>query len=53
MYGQATKMLLTSNPLIYLYHDHYFLGVSKKVTGIQYYGDGLLRFKEAGFTAGT
>ena len=53
MYGQATQMLLTLNPLIYLYHDHYFLGVSKKVTGIQYFGDGLLRFKEAGFTSGT
>ena len=53
MYSQATQMLLTSNPLIYLYHDHYFLGVSKKVTGIQFFGDGLLRFKEAGFTSGT
>jgi peptide/nickel transport system substrate-binding protein len=53
MYGQATQMLLTSNPLIYLYHDHYFTGVSKKVTGIQQFGDGLLRFKEAGFTSGT
>jgi peptide/nickel transport system substrate-binding protein len=53
MYQQATQMLLTSAPLIYLYHDHYFTGVSKKVTGIQFFGDGLLRFKEAGFTSGT
>jgi len=53
MYSQATQMLLTSAPLIYLYHDHYFTGVQKKVTGVQFYGDGLLRFKEAGFTSGT
>src|SRR3954449_8564795 len=53
MYAQATQMLLTSNPLIYLWHDHYFLGTQKKVTGVQFFGDGLLRFKEAGFTAGT
>src|SRR3954453_23818703 len=53
MYAQATQMLLTANPLIYLYHDHSFTGVSKKVTGIQQFGDGLLRFKEAGFTSGT
>jgi peptide/nickel transport system substrate-binding protein len=53
LYTQATKMLLDQAPLIYLYHDHYFLGVSKKVTGIQFFGDGLLRFKEAGFTSGT
>ena len=52
-YGQATQMLLADNPLIYLYHDHYFLGMQKKVTGVQFFGDGLLRFKEAGFTSGT
>jgi peptide/nickel transport system substrate-binding protein len=52
-YQQATRMLLDSNPLIYLWHDHYFLGTQKKVTGVQFYGDGLLRFKEAGFTSGT
>jgi peptide/nickel transport system substrate-binding protein len=53
LYGQATQMLLNSAPLIYLYHDHYFTGVQKKVTGIQIFGDGLPRFKEAGFTSGT
>jgi peptide/nickel transport system substrate-binding protein len=46
-------MLLKDNPLIYLYHDHYFLGMQKKVTGVQFFGDGLLRFKEAGFTSAT
>jgi peptide/nickel transport system substrate-binding protein len=53
VYGQVTQSLLDSNPLIYLYHDHYFLGLQKKVTGVKFYGDGLLRFKEAGFTSGT
>jgi len=53
IYGQATQMLLDQAPLIYLYHDHYFTGVQKKVTGIQIFGDGLPRFKEAGFTSGT
>jgi peptide/nickel transport system substrate-binding protein len=53
IYDQATQMLLKDNPLIYLYHDHYFLGMQKKVTGVQFFGDGLLRFKEAGFTSAT
>jgi peptide/nickel transport system substrate-binding protein len=50
IYGQVTQMLQGTDPLIYLYHDHYFLGMQKKVTGVQFFGDGLLRFKEAGFT---
>jgi len=53
IYKQVSQMLLTENPLIYLWHDHYFLGAQKKVTGIQFFGDGLLRFKEAGFTSAT
>jgi peptide/nickel transport system substrate-binding protein len=53
LYAQVTQMLNQEAPLIYLYHDHYFTGVSKKVTGLQQFGDGLLRFKEAGFTSGT
>jgi peptide/nickel transport system substrate-binding protein len=53
LYDQVTQMLNQESPLIYLYHDHYFTGVSKKVTGLQFFGDGLPRFKEAGFTAGS
>ena len=53
IYRRATQTLLDENPLIYLYHDHYFLGMQKKVTRVQFFGDGLLRFKEAGFTSGT
>ena len=53
IYDQATQMLLQSNPLVYLWHDHLFLGTQKNVTGVQFFGDGLLRFKEAGFTSGT
>ena len=53
IYQQATQMLMAEDPLIYLYHDHYFLGMQKSVTGVQFFGDGLLRFREAGFTSGT
>ena len=53
LYDQVNQLLNQEAPLIYLYHDHYFTGVQKKVTGLQFFGDGLLRFKEAGFTSGT
>jgi peptide/nickel transport system substrate-binding protein len=53
IYKQATEMITDDSPLIYLYHDKYFTGAGKDVTGLQFFGDGLLRFKEAGFTAGS
>jgi peptide/nickel transport system substrate-binding protein len=53
IYQQATQMILDEAPLIYLFHDKYFTGAGKNVTGLQFYGDGLLRFKEAGFTSGS
>jgi hypothetical protein len=45
--------MLDESPLIYLFHDKYFTGAGKNVTGLQFFGDGLLRFKEAGFTSGS
>jgi hypothetical protein len=44
-------MIMNDAPLIYIYHDVYFTGLGKNVTGLQFYGDGLLRFKEAGSSA--
>ncbi|HEX2102709.1 MAG TPA: ABC transporter substrate-binding protein [Solirubrobacteraceae bacterium] len=51
IYQQATQTLLDESPLIYLYHDKYFTGAGNDVVGLQFFGDGLLRFKEAGFSA--
>jgi peptide/nickel transport system substrate-binding protein len=53
IYQQATRMILDESPLIYLFHDKYFTGAGKNVTGLKFYGDGLLRFKEAGFAEGS
>jgi len=51
IYKQATQMIMDDAPLIYIYHDVYYTGLGKNVTGFKFYGDGLLRLKEAGFTA--
>jgi len=51
IYRQATNMILDDTALIYLYHDKYFTGLGKNVTGVQFYGDGLLRLKGAVFSA--
>jgi peptide/nickel transport system substrate-binding protein len=51
IYRQATEAILDESPLIYLYHDKYFTGAGNDVTGLQFFGDGLLRFKEAGFSS--
>jgi peptide/nickel transport system substrate-binding protein len=52
LYKQATAMIGQDRPLIYLYHDKYITGASKKVVGLKVFGDGLLRFTEAGLAAG-
>jgi peptide/nickel transport system substrate-binding protein len=51
IYQQATQSLRDESPLIYLYHEKYFTGAAKNVAGLQIFGDGLLRFKEAGLSA--
>lgn len=52
IYGQAIEILNRDRPLIYLYHQKLFTGALKKVAGLQVFGDGILRLKEAGFAAG-
>jgi peptide/nickel transport system substrate-binding protein len=50
LYKQAVAIIGQDRPLIYLYHDKYITATSKKVAGLKVFGDGLLRFKEAGLT---
>jgi peptide/nickel transport system substrate-binding protein len=50
IYTQIQQLLMTDAPLLYIWHDKLFTGASRKVQGMQFYGDGLLRFKEAGLT---
>lgn len=49
LYAKALAEQAKQNGLIYLYRQKLFLGVSKKVGGISYYGDGLPRLATAGF----
>ena len=37
------KIIHRQRPLIYLCHPVNYFGVTKKVTGVQCYGDGLIR----------
>jgi peptide/nickel transport system substrate-binding protein len=50
IYSQIEKLIADDAPLLYIWHDKLYLGASRKVAGVQFYGDGLLRFKEAGLT---
>lgn len=50
LYHAALQVIATERPLIYLYHPIYYFGVSKNVTGVQVYGDGLIRAQFAGYT---
>jgi peptide/nickel transport system substrate-binding protein len=50
IYSQIQQILVTDAPLLYIWHDKLFTGASRKVQGMQFYGDGLLRLKEAGLT---
>jgi peptide/nickel transport system substrate-binding protein len=49
LYRAAMKIIHSQRPLIYLYHPVNYYGISKKVTGVQIYGDGLIRAQFAGF----
>jgi peptide/nickel transport system substrate-binding protein len=49
LYRAAMKIIHSQRPLIYLYHPVNYYGISKKVTGVQIYGDGLIRAQYAGF----
>jgi len=49
LYAAAMKIIHGQRPLIYLYHPVNYYGVSTKVTGVQVYGDGLIRAQFAGY----
>ncbi len=49
LYNVAVSIIRSTRPLIYLYHAKTRDGVSKKVTGVQLYGDGLIRAQFAAF----
>jgi peptide/nickel transport system substrate-binding protein len=51
IYSQIQQIVTTDAPLLYIWHDKLFTGASAKVQGMQFYGDGLLRFKEAGLSS--
>jgi peptide/nickel transport system substrate-binding protein len=43
LYAAAMKIIHRQRPLIYLYHPVNYYGVTKSVTGVQVFGDGLIR----------
>jgi peptide/nickel transport system substrate-binding protein len=49
LYHAALQVIANDRPLIYLYHPIYYFGVSKNVTGVQVYGDGLIRAQFAAY----
>jgi peptide/nickel transport system substrate-binding protein len=50
LYRAAMQIIHRQRPLIYLYHPVNYYGVTKKVDGVQIYGDGLIRVSNAGYT---
>jgi peptide/nickel transport system substrate-binding protein len=50
LYHAAMQVIYHDQPLVYLYHPVDYFGVSKKVAGVQVFGDGLIRLNNAGFT---
>ncbi|SEF65520.1 peptide/nickel transport system substrate-binding protein [Nonomuraea solani] len=51
LYAGALQKAAELRGVLYLYHNKYYLGMSKKVAGVQYFKDGLPRFVTAGFAA--
>lgn len=51
LYGQAQALLQKDDPLIYLYRQRNLTGVSKKLSGVQVYSDGILRVAFAGYSS--
>jgi peptide/nickel transport system substrate-binding protein len=47
LYAGAVKEVASKRPLIYLYHDRWFIGVNNHVHGVVYPPDGIPRFKTA------
>lgn len=49
VYAEALDRIRELRNIIYLYHENLFTGSQSNVVGIEFYGDGLLRLKTAGF----
>jgi peptide/nickel transport system substrate-binding protein len=47
LYAQAVQRVGQKRPLLYLYHNRWFVGTSDKVHGVLYPPDGIPRFKTA------
>jgi peptide/nickel transport system substrate-binding protein len=52
LYAQIAEKMNQDRNYIVLFHDALMMGVRKDVTGINYYSDGVIRLKTAGFTTG-
>jgi peptide/nickel transport system substrate-binding protein len=51
LFGKVITQLHVDVPIVYLYRQKNFTGVSRTVVGVQMFGDGLMRFVHAGFAA--
>ncbi|MCK2219827.1 ABC transporter substrate-binding protein [Actinomadura sp. ATCC 31491] len=51
LYAAAMRKAAELRGVLYLYHNKYYLGMSRKVAGVQYFKDGLPRFVTAGYAA--
>jgi peptide/nickel transport system substrate-binding protein len=49
-YGQLQTVLDDDAPLVYIYRQRNLTGVSKKLSGVQVFPDGIIRVARAGFT---
>jgi len=49
IYAEALDLIQQRRNIIYLYHENLFTGSKADVVGMEFYGDGLLRLKSAGF----
>jgi peptide/nickel transport system substrate-binding protein len=50
LYGEVQTQTEKDDPLIYLYRQRNLTGVSKDVSGVQVYADGIIRVAFAGYT---
>ena len=48
LYGQAIRIAAEDRPILYLYHPKNYLVATPDVAGVDYFADGLPRFKTAG-----
>jgi peptide/nickel transport system substrate-binding protein len=51
LYAKAVARQAELRGVIYLYHSEYYMGLNKDIAGMEYYEDGLPRFKTAGYAA--